>query len=456
MTNHILAKFCSAVVRKATFVLCLAACTLGLSIFGSAQKYRIISFDAPGAGTRAGQGTLGIGINRRGEINGFYIDANFVYHGFLRSPKGTFTTFDAPDAGGFGTFPYGLNQQGVTVGYYNTPDFVYHGFLRSQDGPFTTFTTFTDPDACTTSILVGCEGTGFHNINLFGVIAGGYSDAKFVIHGLVINPDGKFTHFDAPGAGDVPGSYQGTYDASFSGLNDFGAITGTDYDRSNVGHGFLRYPNGRIIKFDAPGAGTMACPSVFDACQGTYPASLNDFGVITGDYLDANGVYHGFIRGSNGTFAAFQAPGADMTEGSFNGTFPANINLYGAITGSYVDTSNVSHGFVRAINGSFITFEAADAGTGSGQGTFPFSNNDYGAITGNFVDEKNVNHGFVAIPCGRSCMDNDQDTTSATRESPPPMNPTTETPVDAPFPGMLDLKLRRLPMYRNVGTQPSR
>ncbi len=39
-----------------------------------------------------------------------------VYHGFLRTPDGTITTFDAPGAGTGpfqGTFPLGINQAGA-------------------------------------------------------------------------------------------------------------------------------------------------------------------------------------------------------------------------------------------------------------------------------------------------------------------------------------------------------
>ena len=45
---------------------------------------KFITFDAPGAGTGAGQGTFPITINTAGAITGFYIDANNVSHGFVR------------------------------------------------------------------------------------------------------------------------------------------------------------------------------------------------------------------------------------------------------------------------------------------------------------------------------------------------------------------------------------
>jgi hypothetical protein len=119
----------------------------------------------------------------------------------------------------------------------------------------------------------------------------------------------------------------------------YGVMTGYYQDSNNVYHGFVGRP-GAFSDFDAPGADTL------DAGYGTSPQSLNDFGVITGYYLDASGVYHGFLLSPDGKFTTFDAPGADLTPGNFNGTFPSTINLFGAITGNYVDVNNVSHGFV--------------------------------------------------------------------------------------------------------------
>jgi hypothetical protein len=51
----------------------------------------------------------------------------------------------------------------------------------------------------------------------------------------------------------------------------------------------VRSPSGAITTFDAPGAGT-------GAGQGTLPATPNIFGVITGQYIDSNNVHYGFLR----------------------------------------------------------------------------------------------------------------------------------------------------------------
>jgi hypothetical protein len=51
----------------------------------------------------------------------------------------------------------------------------------------------------------------------------------------------------------------------------------------------VRSPSGAITTFDAPGAGT-------GAGQGTLPETPNMLGVITGQYIDTNGIHYGFVR----------------------------------------------------------------------------------------------------------------------------------------------------------------
>ena len=61
-----------------------------LAISAWARAPKIITFDVPGAGTGAGQGTFPYGISATGEIIGWYVDANSVNHGLLRAPNGHF------------------------------------------------------------------------------------------------------------------------------------------------------------------------------------------------------------------------------------------------------------------------------------------------------------------------------------------------------------------------------
>jgi hypothetical protein len=388
-SQNTFAQFWARVRRRGSLALCLALCTLGMGTSGNAQEHRIITFDAPHSGTNVYQGTAPAAINLLGIITGSVTDSNYGTHGFVRTPDGQFTEFDAPGADPIvgGTYPELINHLGVVMGYDVDTNGVSHGFLRSPDGRFTTidapgasagaspgtfarsinlegvvvggyydannftrgfrrapdgtFTTFVAPGECTTNVSTGCHGTGAWNINIFGVIVGPYEDnsGNFVAHTYIRFPDGTFRTFAVPGSSMEAG--QGTLPAYSSGLNDAGAITGTYYDANNVFHGYLRNPNGTFIKFEAPGADTTT------SFNGTFPETINDLGVIAGYYLDANEVYHGFLRNPDGTYVKFEAPGADANAGDYNGTYPININLSGSITGYYIDVTNVYHGFIR-------------------------------------------------------------------------------------------------------------
>lgn len=58
-------------------------------------------------------------------------------------------------------------------------------------------------------------------------------------------------------------------------------------------------------------------------------------------FIEANFVFHGFVRAANGTITSFDVPGASQ------GIFALSINPMGAITGYYTDASGVNHGFLR-------------------------------------------------------------------------------------------------------------
>jgi hypothetical protein len=274
----------------------------------------IITFDAPGAGTGPGQGTIAFAINPAGTISGRYADAGGAIHAILRTADGAIITFDAPGAGTGprqGTRPFSINPAGASAGYYSDASGVFHGFLRTPDGAITTFDV---PGAGTGP----GQGTFAGNINPPEAIAGRYVDASDVAHGFLRAPDGAITTFDAPDAGTGPG--QGTFVFTGYCLNPAGAIAAASLDASNVYHGVLRAPDGTMTTFDPPGAGT-------GPFQGTLPLGINQAGTIEGDYVDASDVNHGFLRTSDGTITTFDVPGAGT--GPFQGTSAQGINAAG-------------------------------------------------------------------------------------------------------------------------------
>ena len=147
----------------------------------------ITIFNIPGAGTGPGQGTFAGNINPEEVIAGRYVDTSDVAHGFLRAPNGTITTFDAPNAGtgaGQGTFVftgYCLNPTGAIAGASLDSSDVYHGFLRTPDG---TITTFDVPGAGTGPF----QGTIPLSNNPADAITGYYIDANDVTHGFLRTP----------------------------------------------------------------------------------------------------------------------------------------------------------------------------------------------------------------------------------------------------------------------------
>jgi hypothetical protein len=200
-------------------------------------------------------------------------------------------------------------------------------------------------------------------------------------------PAQELIRFDAPGAATVSSpTCAGLCGTTAFANNNAGDIVGSFTDTNVVPHGFLRRPDGRIISFDAPGAGLGA-----GLDQGTIAYGINDLGVIAGQFQDAGNVFHGFVRFPDGSFATFEAPGAGT--GAYQGTVAYNINLEGATAGVYFDGSNVEHGFVRSHTGEITTFDPPDSvGTMVCEETCL---NLEGAITGFFQDASNTIHGFV-------------------------------------------------------------
>jgi len=107
----------------------LGIATTSAFAWSGSQGYK--TFDVPGA---AGL-TIAWGVNRAGTAVGVYIDAEFFYHGFVRTRSGLVKTVDYPGS------PYtqlmGINGRGDIVGFYQDPaDFILKGFVY-QDGKFT-------------------------------------------------------------------------------------------------------------------------------------------------------------------------------------------------------------------------------------------------------------------------------------------------------------------------------
>jgi uncharacterized membrane protein len=194
-----------------------------------------------------------------------------------------------------------------------------------------------------------------NGINDRGQIAGGLDSPSVDgpngrIHALVWRRNSQQRRFDAPGA-------MGTL---ANKINDRGQVIGAfNRQTASVGSagtlGFLLDRRG-FTRINVPGA------------LETQPLGINNRGVVVGEYLDTNGVFHGF-RWHRGRLRTIDGPGS-------RGAIVADINDRGQMVGTYFADDGTARGFVLD-NGSYATFQFPDAGV-----TLALDINNRGQIAG--------------------------------------------------------------------------
>ncbi len=342
--------------QRVTVSFALAFAILAPGQYGEMQAATITTFDVPGAGTGAVQGTLPYSINQAGVIVGSYIDSASKVHAFIRAADGTFTTFDAKGAAG--TQAFAINAGGAVTGGWATVGDVNYGFFRSHTG---TITLFGVPGAGTGAQ----QGTLPRSINKTGSVAGEWVDSGGVSHGFIRSPAGAITTVDVPGATST----------LVGGINDSGTVTGSYLAPPNPGaSAFIRTADGTFTTFDISGA------------VNTAGYVVNSAGTVAGVYTVsvADGI-QAFLRAADGTITMFGKKGVE--------TEPFSINNSGAIGGTILGTGN--EGFLRTPTGSMVVFEVPGTGVAAttGEGI-----NAMGAITGWYAYADSVYHGFLRTP----------------------------------------------------------
>ncbi len=341
-----------------------------------------IEFDAPGAGTGFGQGTFPFAINPVGTIVGYYNDASYIGHGFVRTAGGTIVTFDAPDQVN-GTNATAINAEGTVTGYYNDANYNGHGFVRTWDGAITEFDAPND-----------VYGTYPAGIDDAGVVAGTYYDANN-IHGFLRSRKGTIVTFDDPSAG--TGVFQGT---SAEGIDALGAVAGCYTDSSSASYAFLRARDGAFTTL-APPTSTGDSPGCRGLVLSGPTMAINSFGAIASNYFEPSsgnpfgGDYRGFLRSPDGAYATFDA--ATYTPCCI-WTFPLSVNWAGTIAGYFNDGYSEDHGFVRDSAGAITILDAPNASQGANQGTVANGINLWGTVTGWYIDANFAYHGFLWRP----------------------------------------------------------
>ncbi|MGA9672072.1 MAG: hypothetical protein WBQ94_22865 [Terracidiphilus sp.] len=344
--------------------------SIALTLHAGSQT--LTTIDDPNAYTLGGLGTEPTGINLWGAVTGIMADQEGRLRGFVRSPRGEFVDFDAPAADpivGF-TWPVAINDFGIIAGWALDNHYVSHGFLRYPNG---VEVTIDAPGAI--------NGTKVQSINDFGVITGTWIDSEEVTHGFFQRLDGHFESFDAPSAGNIGVEGDGTYPLS---INNFGVIAGFVTDSTGLNHGFMRSPGGHFDTFDVPGAiGNLL-----------YNISISDRGVVAGTWVSEHSfecncdIEAGYQRAPDGTFAVYQGAYGPLQNVQVYG-----VNNEGTTVGWYGDTNDYAHAFVRHADGNMV-----DIKFDSELESVSSAINARGVVTGFWVDSSEVSHGFLWSP----------------------------------------------------------
>ncbi len=286
-----------------------------LAVFGatfanaSPLNYTFFTFD--GAGDNAG-GTTANGISNSGAIVGFSSNANqTVLTNFVRNPNGTLNALNInndPLANA-----NGINAAGLVVGTTNGQAFVDSNGIVSflpavvpggttsetafgindsgaivgqfQDSFSGTSPGFVDLNGMFTSLnpVANSDITNAQGVNNQGEVIGFYNTDGQHDHGFAFNTlTDQYTLLPDPVQPNL-------FLTQFLGINDNGLAVGYWQDTIGSQHGFLYNLKTNTYTFlDDPSAG------VINGVEITQITGINDANEITGFYVGANGVQHGF------------------------------------------------------------------------------------------------------------------------------------------------------------------
>jgi hypothetical protein len=257
-----------------------SACT-GVTIAGVC--FHVTTIPLPGFdGQLANANDLGTSI-------GDYSPSNAFTHpqfGFILPKGGSVATLSEPDA--TGAIPLtqanGINDANKIVGFYNDASSRIRGFILTGGaaGTYTTYDYFTPTVSGTGTILRGINNSG----NMVGETIGlSTGDVGFLVQGATT----------------ISFNYLGLRTNPVS-VNDLREIVGSA--GSSPVTGFYRSPSGTMSAISFPGA------------TSTTAASINDFGIAGGNYIDSSATpkSHGFVYFHPfNEYFSFDIPGAAST-----------------------------------------------------------------------------------------------------------------------------------------------
>ena len=300
-------------------------------------------------------------VNASGGMVGSYVDADGLFHPYVRTPDGRFVSLDLPNAETLEYFfVHGINDVGVVVSRGKRVDSVPGTFVGTFQRGLQEFK------------VPGSVSTDGWNINQDGSIVGHYESADGSTIGFIAKP--------VVPVDDIPTALNFTFESidvpgveflALSASSDFEDYAG--YTRSPDGEKDVAFTliDGAFATYDFPGA------------QNTYFFALGNNGNAAGHYEDSDGLFHGVVL-ENGELRQYDFPGAVQTE--IYGISDAT----GALTGNFTDDSGIRRGFtgdaIIEVPGALETY--ADFVSA-------------GRLVGSYVDAEGIYHPYARTPGGR-------------------------------------------------------
>ena len=309
-------------------------------------------------------------VNSSGGMVGSYVDADGLYHPYIRTPTGRFVPLKLPGAASLEYyFVHGINDANVVVARTKLVDDLPGTLVGTFQGGLKEFK------------VPGSVSTEGYNINQDGSIVGHYDTADGRRHGFIARPitDTAAPVADQPVA--TPADLNYTYESIDVPGVDFLALTASSdfedyagYTKSTDGEKEVAFTliDGVFTTYDFPGS------------QNTYFYALGNDGRAAGHYQDSNGLYHGVVL-ENGELRQYDFPNAVQTE------------IYGisdatdALTGNFIDASGVRRGFSGE---TIVEFSGAPE-------TYADFVNASGRMVGSYVDTDGIYHPYTRTSAGR-------------------------------------------------------
>ncbi len=310
--------------------------------------------------------TEGWNINQDNSIVGYYDLADGRRHGFIAKPvRDDGVPDDAPTELNY-TFE-SIDVPGVDfLELTASSDFEdYAGNTKSADGQKTVGFTLIN-GVFKTYDFPGAKNTYFYALGNNGNAAGHYEDSEGKHHGIVLE-NGELRQYDFPES--VETEIYGISDAT-------GALTGNFIGTDGIRRGF----SGEIV-VEVPGV------------PETFADFINAEGVMVGSYVDADGIYHAYVRIPNGDFVPL--PGAPHLEYFFI----HGINDAGFLIFRY---KAVGAAPLTAVGTFTEQTEVQFPGSVSTEG---WNINQDNSIVGNYKSADGRVHGFIARPADKAESD---------------------------------------------------